>query len=80
MAAPIDIKRCMAKRDGSPLFCADRCQEPATHTSLMGRRCAKHAEELRKAMRNPNTIGNVMTGGRARTEEEIALLVKELSS
>jgi|WetSurMetagenome_2_1015567.scaffolds.fasta_scaffold98925_3 hypothetical protein len=78
-APVIDPKLCMAKRDNTPLFCADRCQEPATHTSVMGRRCARHAEELRNALRNPDILGNVLAG-RARTEEEISALVRELSS
>jgi hypothetical protein len=42
----------------------------------MGRRCARHAEELRQSLRNPHTLGNVLTG--ARTEEEIARLVVAL--
>jgi hypothetical protein len=46
----------------------------------MGRRCARHAEELRAALRDPNTLGNVLAGGKARTEEQIALLVRELPS
>lgn len=73
----IDTDRCMAKRDGAWIF-GDRCQEPATHNTLMGRRCAHHAEEMRKALRDPNTLGNVLAGDRARTEEEIARLVVEI--
>ncbi len=77
----IDRTRCMAKRDGTSFFSAERCQEPATHRSAInGCLCAYHAEKLRQAFRNPNTLGNILTGGRARTEEEIALLVVELSS
>lgn len=55
-------------------------KEPATHNSPLGRRCARHAEELREALRNPRALGNVMAGGRARTEEEIAELVVGLPS
>lgn len=74
----IDVTRCMASADGE--LGGPRCQELATHESVMGRRCTRHAEELREALRNPNTLGNVLTGGRARTEEEIARLVVELPS
>lgn len=76
----IDTKRCMAKRDGAPIFSAERCQAPATHETIMGRRCALHAEELRASLRNPNTLGNILAGGVARTEEQIAMLVRELPS
>jgi hypothetical protein len=55
-----------------------RCQEPATHETVLGRRCAHHAEELRQSLRDPHTTGNILAGGRARTEEEIARLVVEL--
>jgi hypothetical protein len=56
------------------------CQEPATHESkLTGRLCAHHAEEQREALRNPNALLNVIRK-RASTEEEIALLVRELPS
>ena len=54
------------------------CQDVATHDTVMGRRCARHAEECREALRNPRTLGNVLAGGRARTDEEIARLVVEL--
>lgn len=77
-AGRIDTSRCMAQQDDAPLGAL--CQEPATHNSLMGRRCARHAEELRRSLRNPNTLGNLLAGGRARTEEEIAKLVVELPS
>lgn len=60
-----DLCRCLASRDGS--LGGPRCQEEATHNSFMGRRCARHAEELRESL-----------GKRARTEEEIAKLVVEL--
>jgi hypothetical protein len=75
----IDRNRCMA-----PLFDPSlggvRCQAPATHQTLFGRHCTHHAEELKKSLRNPDMLGNIMAGGRARTEEEIDLLVKELPS
>jgi hypothetical protein len=75
----IDRSRCMALRDGASLG-GPRCQEPATHETVMGRRCTRHAEAFREALRDPNTIGNVLSGGRARTEKEIARMVVELSS
>lgn len=75
----IDLKKCMAPRDDAPIGGA-RCQAAATHETLMGRRCALHAEALRINLRNPKTLGNVLAGGRARTEEEIAVLVRELPS
>ena len=70
----IDTKKCMAKRDGEPIFTAHRCQAVAPYATVMGRRCSKHAEELRQALRNPATTMNVIVG-RARTEEEIERLV-----
>ena len=74
----VDRNRCMAPRDRST-FGGPRCQAPATHDSaIVGRLCTAHAEELRQALRNENTLGNVLAGGRARTEEEIARLVVEL--
>ena len=76
----IDRTRCMALRDGEPLG-GPRCQAPATHSSPQGRRCARHAEELRQALRDPHALINVITGdGKACTEEQIARLVMELSS
>lgn len=88
----IDTSRCMAQRDATPdvpgqtfidrirSLGGPRCQEPATHETVMGRRCARHAEELRQALRDPRTLGNILAGDRARTEEEIARLVVELPS
>lgn len=74
----LDRTLCMAKRDGAPIFSADRCQEPATHESMIsGRFCARHAEALRQAYRDPHTLGNTLAGDRARTEEEIAVLIRE---
>ncbi len=76
----IDTRRCMAANEDEPqsIFGANRCQKTATHTTVMGRRCARHAEELRCAMRNPATVMNVLAGGRARTEKEIERLVMEI--
>lgn len=53
------------------------CGAPATHWAYGGTKplCDRHAEDLRAALRNPTTLGNVLSGGRARTEEEIALMV-----
>lgn len=73
----IDRTRCMAPRNGEE-FGGSRCQESATHSTYLGRRCAHHAEAIRRAMRNSNTLANVLNGKRARTEEEITRLVKEL--
>ena len=64
----------MAPRDPSTLG-GPRCQAPATHDTIHGRRCAPCAEILRASLRDPHTLGNVLAGGRARTEEEIALMV-----
>ena len=75
----IDRSRCMAPKNRSELG-GPRCQEPATHDSVFGRCCEVHAEELREALRSPNTVGNLLTGGRPRTEDEIARLVVELPS
>ncbi len=75
----IDRKKCMAPRDDAPIGGA-RCQAPATHETYLGRRCADHAEALRINLRNPHTLGNLIAGGVARTEEEIAVLVRELPS
>lgn len=75
----IDRNKCMAPRDEKE-FGGVRCQATATHETFMGRRCALHAEALRINLRNPRTLGNVLAGGRARTEEEIAMLVRELPS
>ena len=73
----IDRNRCMAPCDRSVLG-GPRCQAPATHASvLIGRLCAGCAEALRCALRNPATLGNIVSG-RARTEEEITRLVVKL--
>jgi hypothetical protein len=73
----IDRTRCMAFLDSS----ASRrrlCQAPATHESkLNGRLCAHHAEEQRALLRSGKYV---FAGGTARTEKEIALLVRELPS
>jgi hypothetical protein len=74
----IDPARCMAPRDDEPLGVA-RCQEPATHDSIMGRRCVRHAEMLRRSLRNPRTLANLVLGA-PRTEAQIARLVVELPS
>ena len=73
----IDRSRCMAALNPST-FGGPRCQEPATHDSIVGRRCALHAEELRRALRDPSTFINVLSG--ARIEEEVARLVVPLPS
>jgi hypothetical protein len=68
----------MAKQDGAP-FGGPRCQAPATHDTIIGRRCPRHAEALRRALRSPYVLGNVVLG-RPRTEDEIKQLVTELTS
>jgi hypothetical protein len=75
----IDPTRCMAPSNRSDLG-GPRCQKPATHATVLGRRCAVHAEELRQSLRDPNTLGNVLAGGRARTEDEIERMVVKLLS
>ncbi len=75
VAGTIDPTRCVAARDDVELG-GPRCQELATHRTLFGRRCARHAEELRQTMRDPNTLGNVIAG--VRTEEQIARVIVEL--
>ena len=78
LPAMIDRSRCMAPSNPSTLG-VPRCQAPATHVTVLGRRCTRCAEELRRAMRDPHTFINVIVG-RARTEEEIARLVTPLPS
>jgi len=73
----IDRSKCMASCDGS--LGGPRCQDAATHESVWGRRCTKHADELKKRLRDPSTLGNIIAG-RARTEEEIGKMVRELPS
>jgi hypothetical protein len=75
----IDRTLCMAPLDRSMLG-GPRCQKPATHDSIFGRCCAQHAEELRQALRDPSTFGNILAGDRPRTENEIARMVVELPS
>jgi hypothetical protein len=72
----IDPTRCMAPRDPLPKGAGGpRCQKAATHESVMGRLCAEHAEDMRQRLRDPDTVGNLLTGGRARTEAEIERMV-----
>ena len=73
----IDRTGCMGPRNDKELG-GPRCQEPATHSTYIGRRCTHHAEGMRQALLNPNALVSVLKG-RAHTEEEIARLVKELS-
>jgi len=56
------------------------CGRPATHTSYDDNKplCDEHAEELRAGLRSPNSIGNILAGGRPRTEEEIVLMVRPI--
>jgi hypothetical protein len=75
----VDRTRCMAARDPKD-FGGPRCQVEATHDSIFGRLCDPCAELLRQRMRDPTTAINVVSGRRARTEEEIKMLVRRLSS
>jgi hypothetical protein len=68
--------KCMGPKN-QKLF-AERCLAPATHITIQGPHCAACAEALRKSLRDPNTLGNILAGNRARTEEEIALMVRLL--
>jgi hypothetical protein len=77
-ALVIDRSRCMAPSNPSTLG-GPRCQAPAAYSTVLGRRCTRCAEELRRAMRDPNTFINVIVG-RARTEEEIDRMVVALPS
>lgn len=74
----MDRTKCVARRDGEPLFSTARCGAEATHYSHVGRRCARHAEELKAALRSPNTLGSILHGG-AFSEEEIARIVVPLA-
>jgi hypothetical protein len=73
----IDRTRCMAFLDPSVSH-RRLCQAPATYESkLTGRLCAHHAEDQRALLRSGKYV---FAGGTARTEEQIALLVRELPS
>jgi hypothetical protein len=51
-----------------------RCGRPATWRTTFGPRCDAHAELLRKAMADPNTMMSIIAG-RPRTAAEIADLI-----
>lgn len=74
----IDRGRCMALRDGEPLG-GERCQAPATHDTVFGRRCERCAENLRRSLRDPHAFMNVLRGGPF-SEKRISEMVKELPS
>jgi hypothetical protein len=57
---------------------AERCLAEATHITIHGARCTKCAEQFKESLRDPNTLGNILAGNRARTEEEISKMVKLL--
>ena len=69
----IDRTRCMGPRNGKE-FGGPRCQEPSTHSTYLGRRCAHHAEVIRQALLSPDTFVSVLKG-RAHTEEEVASMI-----
>jgi len=71
----VDRSKCQASADGT--IGGRRCGKEATHYSHVGRRCARHAEELREALRSPHTLGSILHGG-AYSEEEIARIVVPL--
>lgn len=75
----IDRTRCMGQLDPEDLG-GPRCQAPATHGSMFGRRCDPCAEKLRQALRDPNSVINALVDGKACTEERIARLVRRLPS
>ena len=58
----------------------EACAKPATHVGYLGTKplCEEHAEDLRRALRSADSIGNLVAG-RIRTEEEIAIMVRPLS-
>jgi hypothetical protein len=70
------MSKCMGPKD-QRLF-ADRCFAEATHITIHGPRCTPCAEIFRQSLRDPNTLGNILAGNRARTEEEINRMVKVL--
>lgn len=55
------------------------CGKPATHVAYGGSKplCDDHAEELRRAMKLPDTVANIARG-RAATDEEIARMVQPI--
>lgn len=73
---PDTWNRCTAPRDGHEVG-GPRCQETATHTTYLGRKCARHVEEMRRALRSPNTLVSLIRG-RPYTEEEIAKMISPL--
>lgn len=75
----VDPERCMASTEGGfkGIFLSPLCQAVATHETPSGRRCARHAEELRQALRSPNTLLNVLAGERL-SEEQIDRMIVEL--
>lgn len=75
----IDPKRCLAPRVDKDIG-GERCQEIATHETYLGRRCERHAEQMRRELRNPNILFNVLAGRRARTEDEIEKMVVRLKT
>lgn len=58
----------------------ERCGKPAMFESPLGDYCEACAEKLRERMRNPNMALNVLAGGGARTEEQIAKLVRPINT
>ena len=69
---------CLGPKDPDRLF-SDRCLQPAAfHDATTGRPlCPVCADRLAKALRSPNSLGNVIAG-RARTEAEIARIIRPL--
>lgn len=73
----IDRTRCMGPRNDKELG-GPRCQEQATHSTYLGRRCTHHAEVIRQALLSPDTLVSVLKG-RAHTEEQVESMIVELS-
>jgi hypothetical protein len=75
----IDPKRCTAPVEGGlrGVLLGPLCQAVATHETPSGRRCARHAEELRQALGKPNTLFNILAGERL-SEEQLDRMIVEL--
>ena len=68
---------CTAPKDEGVLG-GPRCGASATYQTLLGPRCTTCTAKLRLAMRDPSTMGNVLSG-RARTDDEIDRLIKPIN-
>jgi hypothetical protein len=61
-------------------FRAPLCEEEAIAETTLGPRCARHLEEFKAAMADPNTLGNVLAAKghepRGRTPKEIDAMIR----